>query len=297
MTGFSQSFIKWIGTLNSVDVPGENSFHRFVLSARLGLWPAIVLSSFAYYPLVSTAMLSVNLCLVASFAFLFNDTRDVAIDEFNKVHRWSIRTKFDALLFICAIVLNVLATATGAFWLSKVAFIGLMATIAVSVTYSLFCKKVFLLGNVVAAALSVSPGLIMFIDVRIQGQTGGFVDPALFFLASAMLLLISREIKFDEFDLEGDRIGKRVTVPMILNGIALSALHIFVGMMALSLLLATITFAGKYSQYANLMIALITALLTGTLMLVAYRTASKERFYKMTRLVMLVIPISILVSF
>ncbi|HEV7738084.1 MAG TPA: hypothetical protein VGO47_12015, partial [Chlamydiales bacterium] len=102
-----QTWVGWIQTLNSVDVPGESSIHRFILSARLGLWPAFVLSSFAFghllaYNLATTLVLAIDLCLAASIAFLFNDIRDAEIDSANHIHRWSIRSRNDLNLFCAA---------------------------------------------------------------------------------------------------------------------------------------------------------------------------------------------------
>lgn len=182
--------------------------------------------------------------------------------------------------------------------LSSSAVIGLVVTAAVSIAYSLICKKIFLLGNVVAAALSISPGLIMSIDSYTAGhQTENYSGVALVLLGAAFLLLVSREIKFDEFDLLGDRFGKRTTVPMFFGSRALSALHAVICASALSLLAFALAVAGKFSSQANLIIASGTFIFSAALIILAYNTASKEKFYKTTRVVMLVIPISILLSF
>jgi 4-hydroxybenzoate polyprenyltransferase len=298
-----QRFIKWLTTLNSVDDPGHNSFHRFILSARLALWPAIILSSFAFgrllhYELTKTLMLSTDLCLVASIAFLFNDTRDVEIDRANGIYRWSIRTKFDLKLFVGTSATCFFAIALSFFWLSTSAFIGVVLSMATCIAYSLICKKIFLLGNTVAALLSISPGLIMLMDILVSGRRAGqFIGPAPLFLAIAFLLLLSREIKFDQFDIAGDKIGGRFTVPMLVSSSALKVLHGAIAVIALCSLFSLLALSGRYSWSLNLMMGLITSLFAAGLMMRAYRATTKEMFYKTTRLVMLVIPLSILVSY
>jgi 4-hydroxybenzoate polyprenyltransferase len=303
MPKLGHSVLKWVGSLNSVDIPGKTRFHRFVLSARLGLWPAILLSSFAFghllkFEIVPTVVLSVTLCFVASVAFLFNDACDAGIDELNKVHRWHVRTSFDLWLFLGAVGICLSTILLASFLVSTPTFIGLIVTATVSIAYSLICKKIFLLGNVVAAALSISPGLIISFDTYMGGpQSGNVSVVALTFLGAAFLLLVSREIKFDEFDLAGDRFGNRTTLPMVLSGPTLSMVHALVCASALSLLLFILAIAGKFSWHVNLILALGTCGFCAALMIFSYRTASKEKFYKTTRLVMLVIPVSILLSF
>jgi 4-hydroxybenzoate polyprenyltransferase len=271
----------------------------------LGLWPAIALSSFAFghllsYELIPTVLLSLDLCLIASLAFLFNDARDADIDKLNNVNRWNVETRFDLFLFLGAAGICVSAILAASLWISMTAFVGLILTAALSIAYSLICKKIFLLGNVVAAALSISPGLIMCLDSYFAHQqgTGSSELVALLLLGAAFLLLVSREIKFDEFDLQGDRFGKRSTVPMALSRPTVRALHALLCAVALSLLVLVLAIGGKFSWQLNLIIALITSVFCVTLMVIAYSsTASKEKFYKTTRLVMLVIPVSILLSF
>src|ERR1700733_8783678 len=107
MTSPMKSIWRWIATLNSVDDPGETSIHRFILSARLGLWPAIFLGAFAFRHLLgyapdATITIAVDLCLIASVAFLFNDVADAAIDAANKIHRWNMRSRLDLQMFAIA---------------------------------------------------------------------------------------------------------------------------------------------------------------------------------------------------
>lgn len=290
----------WIVWFNTVDGPTETSVRRFVLSARLGLWPAITVSCLAFghildYGAVNSLALSLNLCLVASFAFLFNDVRDARIDAANQIHRWSIKSTADWKLFVVTVASGASIVAFSYLWLSFIAFAGTIAALLVSMAYSIICKRLLVVGNVVAAGLSLSPGLVIFFDSEPVVQANATVAGV--FLLIAFSLLLSREIKFDEFDLKGDLVGKRLTVPMVVSGRVLNRIHTALLTGSIVALFAVIIVAGKYQLAVSLPIAAVTCGATIILLVRAYRGPSKEVFYKTTRLVMLVIPAAILTSF
>jgi hypothetical protein len=138
----------------------------------------------------------------------------------------------------------------------------------------------------------------MFADVRIsEDAQGPSVTTAVTFLGIAFLLLLSREIKFDQFDIVGDRVGKRVTIPMQVDSAPLNIFHLILVTTSLFLLAAVTILNGKFSLPVNALIAAATFSLSATLLLRSYLAASKERFYKETRIVMLIIPFSMLLSF
>ena len=75
---------------------GARSTGVFVASARLALWPAVLLGTVAFAKVlghgVSAALLiGLHLCLIASIAFLINDALDGKIDDANQISRWKIR--------------------------------------------------------------------------------------------------------------------------------------------------------------------------------------------------------------
>jgi 4-hydroxybenzoate polyprenyltransferase len=293
---------RWIVTLNTVDSAGRGRLHRFLLSARLGLWPAITLSSFAFghllrYDSVSTGILSLNLCCVASVAFLFNDVCDAQIDAANGIHRWSVRQSADRWLLAGTILICAAIQIGSLAHLTFVAFIGITVAYAVGIAYSLFCKRIFLLGNLVAAGLSISPALIMLFDVKVNRLEEDQTYPAVVsLLVVSFLLLLSREIRFDEFDIAGDRAGNRRTLPMFLSRLALNVLHTVAVALSLSILALVMVAGGRFSLPANLLIASGVVTAAAVLILSAYRGWSKETFYKRTRLVMAALPLSILLS-
>lgn len=297
----SPSVRYWIKAITSVDAPAETRLQRFVMSARIGLWPAIVLSAFAFaqllnYPLLETLALAVDLCLIASGAFLFNDLRDRDIDLVNRVHRWHLQTPSDIYLFGGASLSALVVVLASFLWLSQIAAIGVIIAIFASIAYSLVCKRLFLVGNVVAALLSLSPGIIMWTDVQARPPNEG--DALLvcaLFCGAGFLLLLSREIKFDEFDVQGDQVGGRMTLPMVLGERALSVVHLASLTVSAALLTSALVLGSVVAWYWSAA-AMMCGLMIGVLATSAYRSGSKEYFYKKTRIAMLLLPLMILLS-
>src|SRR5262249_21684816 len=153
-----------------------------------------------------------------------------------------------------AVVCYILTAAFSYIYLSYTASLLLTASAFLALAYSIFFKRIFLLGNLIAAGLSMTPGLIMFLDVRLHTPepwtSAGEISIA--FLVIGFLFLVSREIKFDEFDQLGDRIGRRLTLPMIFSRTVLNMMHTVLTSSALSLLLVTIAMQGTYPLSVNL---------------------------------------------
>jgi len=303
MRQIARRTLSWIKSANSVDKPASSSFTRFALSARPTLWPAIVLSSFAFghlvgYGLTQTAMLATDLCLTASIAFLFNDITDRRIDIANNIDRWFINSWSDILYACGAILAYSVLLVSSVSILSTTALIWILLTLILSIIYSLYCKKVLLLGNLVASTISISPGLIILIDAySMHPLLSDSATVMIAFLSIAFLFLVSREIKFDEYDIVGDRIGGRVTLPMFVSARFLSVIHGLLVFAALFVLFVLIYEEGRLQGYGNLVLSISISIITGWLLFRAYRSCSKETFYRTTRLVMLVVPISIFIGF
>lgn len=279
--------------------PKANPLHDFVRSARVGLWPALLLSSFAYahllrYPSAETLVIALDLCIVASVVFLFNDVRDAQIDAANNVHRWSISSRSDVAMFAIAMASSLFAIAVSAAILTPMAVAGVFVTLLLGLAYSLVFKRVLLVGNLVAALLSISPGVIMYVDGGLADARRGI---AAIFLGCAFLFLLSREIRFDEYDIAGDSIGGRRTLPMVLGRTGLNVLHAVLMIVSLGVLFATIAVAGRFSPMANGTLALLAATVGFALTALAYGSNSKEFFYKSTRIVLLIAPLAMLVGF
>jgi hypothetical protein len=66
---------------------------------------------------------------------------------------------------------------------------------------------------------------------------------------------------------------------------------------SLGSLVATIAVAGRFSPAANAALALLSATVAFALVGRAYFSNSKERFYKSTRLLLLIMPVAMLAAF
>jgi 4-hydroxybenzoate polyprenyltransferase len=198
MSFVKRLIVRGMYTFNTVDAPASTTLQRFFMSARLGLWPAIMVSSFAFAHLTqhnwqTATLIGGNLCLVASLAFLFNDIRDADIDAANNISRWSVRSPIDRHLFRTTVGVVFASAIASSFYLSATAAVGLAAAICVGLAYSIVCKRIFLLGNVVAAALSLSPGLIMLSNSLIINRAdfdATSLLPAAAFSTVAFILLL-----------------------------------------------------------------------------------------------------------
>jgi 4-hydroxybenzoate polyprenyltransferase len=292
------------GAFASMDDRVEVPVRSFIRSARLGLWPAIALSVSAFawllqYDLMSGLAVAASLCLIASVGFLLNDTLDQAIDRANDVHRWSMQTPRDVVLFAAAVALCMAAILLAARQLSIAASLMLVSAAIVSVAYSIVLKRVLLVGNVAAAGLSISPGLLFYLDTIIGRRpvSAAATTAAACLVCAGFVFLLAREIRFDEYDRTGDRIGGRLTLPMVLGHRSLYALHLGLGLVAAGLLSGPVAAFGAHSPATNMVLAgAIGAAFCGLLML-AYGSRSKTVFYKATRAAMLLLPVSIFLGF
>ena len=158
-------------------------------------------------------------------------------------------------------------------------------------------KRIFLLGNLVAAALSVTPGLLIYIDVTNPPNGIELADtsrPGILMIIVGFLLLVAREVKFDEFDVTGDRIGGRLTLPMVFGSRALNVLYALLSGFAVCVLFVTMLIYGAHSGVTNFLVATTIAFLSAALLTIAYRSSSKRLFYKSTRILMLLLPVCML---
>ena len=149
-----------------------------------------------------------------------------------------------------------------------------MVVFLLVLAYSLFCKKILLLGNVVAAGLSMAPGLIMLIDVKVAsvgGDPTALITAALVFLAIGALVL-AREIKFDEFDKAGDRIGGLTTLPMLLNETRLNFVYLALNVTAVILFLSALSTRSRYPFVLRGAIAISIGAAVSMLMVGAYQS-------------------------
>ncbi len=145
--------------------------------------------------------------LVAAAANAINDYFDVEIDRINKPSRPIPRgdaTKRDAwfvwlVLSVIAVVLN--------FWLNIYALLIVIFAVGILYWYSALLKRTIVIGNVVVGLMT---GMAFIYGAVVVGNPVRAVVPAIF----AFLINIIREVIKDIEDIEGDRKGNAMTLPV-----------------------------------------------------------------------------------
>ncbi|MBV9826811.1 MAG: UbiA family prenyltransferase [Alphaproteobacteria bacterium] len=295
---------KWGRSIaRSMDTLHTGPVCAFLASARLSLWPAIVVSSLSFsyaltYDFGDALVIALNLCGISTLAFLFNDVLDHKIDEANCVHRWSMKTPIDAVLLSLSAGILVVNYALTLIYVAHGISLLLLLTAVISLLYSVLLKRVLILGNLVAAGLSICPGLLILLacrcDTNVSKSTN--IDIASAFLAIGFVIFVSREIRFDEFDQVGDRLGRRLTLPMVFQRQALGTLHILLLSAAVLGLVAAVLILGHGTLIFRVSLALVAAVGLILALGVAYKSGSKTIFYKVTRVIMLLVPVLMILS-
>lgn len=186
-----------------------------VRSARIYLWPAIALNVVAVslylgVDLTAAALMALAIPLLASFSFILNDLWDLEVDAHNCERRLNGATVAGRRLAAgaaCALLLLALALLVAGLgdrggWLFLAVVIG-------SVGYTALVRSVVILAACTAAAVSLAP---VWGPALVGNGVDGFF---LVVLVAAWLMLVGREILLDVKDVHGDRVGRRVTFPLI----------------------------------------------------------------------------------
>lgn len=191
--------------------------------------------------------------LIGGGANAINDYFDVAIDRINKPKRPLARGDLaprSALIIwlVCTlggISLNFFLN-SASFWVAVAASVGLFL-------YSAVLKGTVLLGNLLVAAMT---GLALIYG----GVVAGFPEQALFPALFAFLINFGREIVKDVEDMEGDRQGNAVTLPVkfgVSKALAL-ATGVFILLMGATLVPFTI---GAYGTSYVLLVNVVNVLI------------------------------------
>lgn len=186
-----------------------------VLRMRLYLWPAIIMNAVAMTePTYRLRALFAGacLCLLASFGFIINDLWDRAVDQANDRERLQhLRrpARVGMLAFALSLVALAFSFAARAGEFAIPLAVGIATTL---VLYTVALRRVLLVANVVAAAVSSSPlwvPLVLFESSMSAFRIG--------VLAAVFVLLVGREIVLDAKDEVGDRIAGRRTFPTVVG--------------------------------------------------------------------------------
>ncbi len=192
---------------------------RLVLKcARIVLWPAIycntiVVALFSTSASFSQAsLIAVSLCCVASFGFLINDCRDVAVDRINHSNRLE-NASSDEVKLVWRASFAFLAIAV--FLSLPMGLSGLIPILIVTLglaIYTFYARKRLAFATVLAAILSSTP---LWITSLVFDSSLPLAKMGIIFLA--VLLLMGREIIFDVGDMVGDFHGRRRTFATVFS--------------------------------------------------------------------------------
>ncbi len=178
---------------------------------------------------------------VAAAANSINDYFDVEIDKINKPTRPIPRgdaTKQEArlewfVLSIVAVVLN--------FFLNIYALGIVLFAVVILYWYSALFKRTIIIGNLVVALMT---GMAFIYGAVVVGNLKRAIMPATF----AFLINIVREVIKDIEDMEGDRRGKAITLPVRYG----TAPALWLASVAIVLLIATTIAAYEFKVYTIL---------------------------------------------
>ena len=197
--------------LNKFIKISDSVYTLALLSARPVLWPSIVLSSIASVhhlggSVQTGALLGIVLLLAASYGFIINDIEDREIDSLNGIDRLQSLGNSDSgrmarLARLIAVVSCGLAYMVSPLTLLVETFIVYLLWV-----YTKKARKIFLVANILCCFVSSSP---IWMPMLILNR---FSTCLLFWLFTAFLLMLSREIVFDASDALGDAAGGRKTI-------------------------------------------------------------------------------------
>lgn len=252
------------------------------------VWPLFQYSSTTQYPNglqpslqgFDFFLLVISTMLIAASGYIINDYFDVKIDEVNKPQRILV----DRLLprrkvMILHVLFNIVGVSIGFYLAWKVGqwHLGFIHVFAATILwfYSVFLKKQFLIGNL---AVSVLTGLVVFtvwayeplhdqhgfISSNFGGRSTNLMQQYFVFYALfAFFLNLVRELIKDLEDIEGDKLGKCRTVPIVLgikNAKNITSMVILIVISCLSLVLFSRGFQDKFDIYTIVYAVLLVQL-------------------------------------
>jgi len=249
--------------------------------------------------LLSLLMLIMAVVLIAAAGNIINDIKDVEIDKINKPEKVIIGnqiSKYEANVIYIAF--NVMALFISAVIGAKLQFEGgffvLPIMIGLLYIYSVYLKKMPLIGNLVVAILSASAITIPHWFENISFAFEFQIIPYLFF-AFAFLISLVREIVKDMEDLDGDSQQKAKTLPIVIGMKASKWLVIF--LMTLCLLALGLLKGALTQLYEDLAIFIMAALMGifGLFFGYVFNAKSKKDFHKLSSILKIEMIIGLLV--
>lgn len=197
----------------------------------------------------------------AAAGSVINDVYDVDIDRVNRPRRPIPAGAASLRLAVAEYVFFVAAALFVAVFLPDVARVWIFAWVLLLHFYSSRWKRMFLVGNVVVAAVGASGFLL---GAAAGGDPAAGAIPAVF----TFVFIVGREIVKDTDDIEGDRAAGARTFPVVSGRRAAltAALAIFI---ALCAAFPVPAYAGRYSlTYALIMLLSVVPMLVASIWII-----------------------------
>ena len=246
------------------------------------------------------ALLVLATVLIAAAGNVINDIQDISIDKINKPHKVIIGKNIsEKNAYRFYIILNITGVALGIFIANKSgkpAFAIIFVLIAMLLYYySMFLKKVPLIGNIVVSLLVglvvIITGIFTILPITTDANRFlvNYVFKILFWYAGfAFFVNLLRELIKDVEDVNGDYNGKVKSVPILLG--KLRTVRLVSILSAIPSLILLWTVYDFFYQYQLLNIYILFAII-GPLIYVVITAwqAKKKKEYKRLNIVLKVI--------
>ncbi|UIY30969.1 UbiA family prenyltransferase [Neorhizobium galegae] len=261
-------------------------------SMRPTLWIGIALNVIAASAALqifwnAAVYITICLCLSSAFSFLINDFLDRNIDHANHVERPRASVWWSLTVAVINASIVLLPIVTGVGPVSYPLAATLLLILALAALYSMAFAKVVVLKNILAAVLATSPLWACLLAAP--------KAPSATYLAVVAALggyILAREIKFDQFDSYGDRIGGRMTLPHVVSAKALDAVERALTVVATAVLLV-VAFQSPNSA-AGPLVPAVLAIALGLALYIPLREKQDVYYTTITRVAMIVSPLYVI---
>jgi len=167
---------------------------------------AAIICQINTFPILDVILAAIAASIVMASGNIINDIYDIEIDKINRPLRpltSNIITINQAYsLYISFVVLSIIISV----FLNEIALAIVLFSILLLFFYSIYLKRIPLLGNIVVAFLT---GLVFIFGGVVVGNPSAAIVPAVF----AFLINLIREIVKDMEDCEGDKKAGVTTLP------------------------------------------------------------------------------------
>jgi 4-hydroxybenzoate polyprenyltransferase len=203
------------------------------------------------FSITSFALVCFCVQLLMAAGFIFNDIIDRKIDKVNKPERFIIENTISfGLALRYFVLITFLIIGISIYIIIFIFWEWLFFSVGVyflSIIYSLYLKRMPLIGNVVIAGLASFIPIVLLFSLKqclYLIQDAKIVALIYMYAIFPFSIIVPREISLDMEDIEGDKIGNCKTVPIV---IGINRTKIVIVLMILSGITMSLFMIHKYS--------------------------------------------------